>query len=185
MPTPVEESFAFSLFRRRLADAEGRPVTGDDPSDLEQCAQAEALSDAGAPPELLPLGHGRLTVISHGGDVRDFVREKLAHEVELNTQYLEAKIDMDADAEWRPAMGHLMAVSLPGGVAVVYEVVFSWVDCEASGRHMSEHSSPDWVTSFTLPSGHAILRRGPELPLVSTGADDDEPEILGGSDAKR
>jgi hypothetical protein len=186
MPTPTqpEESFEFTLLRRQLGDDDGNHVT-DDPNDPEQGALAEVLLDANTAPELLPVGHGRMTVVSHGDAVREFVRAKLAQEPEENTQYVEALVVMDPDAERPPAMTDLVAVPLPGSVAVLYEVVISWSDCQESAAHVwPEHADLDWKPCFTLARGHAILRRGPDLPLVSTGADDDEPEILGGSDAE-
>ena len=183
--TPSPEAFEFLLLRRRLVDDEGRPVT-DDPNDLEQSALAEALTDANTPPSLVPVGHGHMTIIAHGDDVRAFVRDKLAHEPEDDANYCEAaEITMEPGAERGPAIGDLLAVLLHGNVALLFEVMFSWIDCEESAAHVwPEHADLEWKPCFTLAPGHAILRRGPELPLVSTGGDDEEPEILGGSDAE-
>lgn len=174
-----DEAFDFLLMRRRLVDFDGNPVDGDGP-DPEQWALADALSDAGVPPDLLSVGRGRMTVLSL--DERDFMREKLMREPDANAQLIRALLTVDETSGREPAMGDLLAVLLPGDVAVVYEVVIASADLETPAEHSLGAEAEALVS---LARGHAILCRSPDHPIVRTGADEQDPESgHGGSDAK-
>lgn len=175
---PKGEAFQFSLMRRQLVDAAGNPVDGDGP-DPEQWALADALSDANAAADLLPLGRGRMTVLSL--DEREFVRQTLMHEPEPGSQFIRTLMEMDEGAERTPAMDDLVAVLLPEGMAVVYEVVIASADLELPAE---EANNPDAVVWASLPLGHAILRRGPDLPIVRIGPSEELDQGHGGNDAQ-
>jgi hypothetical protein len=178
----TDETFEFTLMRRQLVDAAGSPVDGDG-QDPEQWTLADALSDAGAPLDVLPVGRGRMTVLSL--DEREFVREKLMHHPEPHTQFLRAMLEMDESAEREPGMEDLLAVLLPGDVTVLYEVVITWADLELAPESTVGGGAEALVS---LPRGHAILRRGQDLPVVCAGCDSDyelHPDIgHGGSNAQ-
>lgn len=164
----TDDAFEFTLMRTRLIDATGTPVDGDG-HDPEQWALADALSQAGAPLDLLPVGRGRMTVLSL--DEREFVREKLVREPEPYAQFLRVLLVMHETAEREPAMGDLLAVLLPAGVAMVYEVVIASADLD----FFPESSpGPQDQAFVSLVRGQAILRRGPDLPAVHLVAD---PEV--------
>lgn len=172
-----EEAFDFLLMRRELVDLDGNAVDGDGP-DPEQWALADALSDAGVPPDLVPLGRGRMTVLAL--DEREFVQRKLVHEPGQDSQYMRAMLDMDDTAERAPGMRDLVAVLLPENVAVVFEVVITWADLELPPE---QSPGPDAEVLVSLPRGHAILRRGPDLPVVGTGPEQRSDIGHGGGDA--
>lgn len=179
----AEEAFDALLMRRQLVDLDGNAVDGDGP-DPQQWALADALFDANVPPNLVPLGSGRMTVITL--DEREFVRQKLVHEPEPDSQYLRVMLEMDEAAQRAPAMSDLVAVMLPGGVTVVHEVVVAWADLELQPKQSLDPDA-DVLVWVSLPHGHAILRRGPDLPVVATGAQEQQPSDIGhgGSDVQQ
>lgn len=161
----ADDAFEFTLMRARLVHATGTPVDGDG-HDPDQWSLADALSKAGAPLDLLPVGRGRMAVLSL--DEREFVREKLIREPEPHAQFLRALLAMNESANREPAMGDLLAVLLPGDVAVVYEVVIASADLDFSPENSL---GPQDQSLVSLVHGQAILRRGPDLPVVHLRAD--------------
>jgi hypothetical protein len=161
--TQENESFEFTLIRRQLVDADGKAVNedSDDPSEWDR---ADAV-DANAPPDILYIGRGRMTVIS--SDERAFVTEHLALDPEPQARYIRAALEMEA-TEREPSMGDLVAVVLPADTAVLFEVVICWADLELTAEELLV---ADATTLVSLPLGHAILRRHPDLPVVRTAFD--------------
>lgn len=174
----TDGSFDFTLVRRRIVDESGHPVDSDDPA---QWANEDELLESNAPPDIVGLGRGRMTVLST--DEAEFVRLKLMSEPKAGEQYIRADLRMDVGAAREPAMSDLVAVLVPGNLAVVYEVMLASADLEVPPEVAND---PDAVVLVSLPRGHAILRRGPDLPIVRAGPDDEQDAEIteGGSHAQ-